>query len=77
MLADCENVLGKDSRDTQGTRHGWAHWLGRAGDFAEAKAQFAALVEDHIRTKGVNHQDTRHAQSELDRWSAVSDTEAG
>ncbi|MFH9821419.1 tetratricopeptide repeat protein, partial [Streptomyces sp. NPDC017230] len=62
-------VLGADHPETLRARHSHAGWTGKAGDAAQARDLFAALVTDRARALGPDHPHTLGARREQASWT--------
>jgi hypothetical protein len=60
--------LGPDHPHTLSTRANLAHWLGTAGQPAQAAAQLVDLLADFLRVLGPDHPDTLTTRANLARW---------
>ena len=63
-----ERVLGPEHPHTLGARANLASWTGEAGDAADARDQYAALLPVFERVLGPEHPDTLGARASLADW---------
>ena len=61
--------MGAEHPYTLTDRGNLAFWIGRAGDAAGARDQFAALLPVIERVSGAQHPDTLTARANLARWT--------
>ena len=72
LIADAyteADAYGPEHSDTLTARHQIAYWAGYAGDAAEARDQFAALLPIEERVLGPEHPDTLTARRNLAYWT--------
>jgi hypothetical protein len=65
----CVRVPRPEHPDILTTRHEHARWTGEAGDAAEARDQFAALLPIRERILGAEHPETMASRRSLANWT--------
>ena len=71
-----ERVLGPEHPETLATRTNFPRYTGEAGDAAEARDQYAALVPVIERVLGPEHPETLTARNNLAYWTRRADGNA-
>jgi Tetratricopeptide repeat len=64
----CEKVSGAEHPDTLTDRANLAFFTGQAGDPAEARDQYAALLPVREKVSGAEHPDTLTDRGNLAHW---------
>ena len=74
---DQHRVLGAEHPDTLTTRGDLAGWTGKAGDWAAARDQYAALLPIRERVLGAEHPRTLSTRAQLAYYTGAAGNAAG